>query len=852
MESQLTAPGTSGKISETQSPRERSEREMHIGYILLLVSFVIFLFAEQFPAANEENLLITFFAHYFLAMAYAGFLLYHKALGIARSWHQENIHRTILLLNLFLISAYALNRVVAVFQDSVPWLCVYIVLASLTQLSYRYFETLPPWVNRFQLFMLGSALLFYAYLAFFVSGYYVFGSLGTLAFGIGAHVFIPLLLICGSLFLIRHSSKTQIKKYWLLAGATVTVVIAVAFVFEWNTRVTKLERLANQSVLQFDNELPIWVTIGQEIKNDWVSSRILKSDLVYTTAPEKFGEWQFLPSRSGWQETRKHDPLVFLASMKARSSLSEEDRIKILKAISNGRHQAEDRLWSGDHLSTSYIVSDIDIYTDLRLAYTEKYLNIRNNDISQRTRRNTEEALYTFQLPEGSVISSLSLWIHGEEQKGILTSKEKATNAYTTIVGVERRDPSVVHWQEGNTVTVRVFPCTNKEERKFKIGITSPLPVADGQIIYKNIPFYGPDASGATETTRIRFVGSSEGITLPEKFVDTRGGYHVAEHAYEPDFQLSFPIRAVKSNQFTFDGFTYSMSEHIPEREPVHFESIYLDLNRAWSASELNALQPLMDEYEMFGCDGGNFTRLTDANWSEITERGRQKNFSLFPFYRLPDSDRTLVITKGDVFTPHLSDFKHSNFGKAIRQFFAANKKIKVYNLSGGISTYVNSLRELRALQFQQGNVDALKQLLAEAEFTKSMEDDSKVILNDASLLITREKSSEITLPDTAPDHLARLFAYNNIMRQVGTGYFDDDFVNAALVEEASSAYVVSPVSSLIVLESKADYDRFGISDDGKSLYNASKESSGAVPEPHEWALIILFVLFVVYVKFRN
>ena len=119
--------------------------------------------------------------------------------------------------------------------------------------------------------------------------------------------------------------------------------------------------------------------------------------------------------------------------------------------------------------------------------------------------------------------------------------------------------------------------------------------------------------------------------------------------------------------------------------------------------------------------------------------------------------------------------------------------------------------------------------------------------------MITKTKSdANNKAADNAPDHLARLFAYNNIMRQVGAGYFTNDFVDDALVKEASAANVVSPVSSLIVLESEADYERFDITDANHSLYNASKQSSGAVPEPHEWALIVLFVLFVLFVKLRN
>jgi XrtN system VIT domain protein len=89
-------------------------------------------------------------------------------------------------------------------------------------------------------------------------------------------------------------------------------------------------------------------------------------------------------------------------------------------------------------------------------------------------------------------------------------------------------------------------------------------------------------------------------------------------------------------------------------------------------------------------------------------------------------------------------------------------------------------------------------------------------------------------------------------MRNIGSDYFNDDYIDEALVEEAATAYVVSPVSSLIVLETQEDYKRFGIHDIDNSLLNASKNSSGAVPEPHEWMLIILFLTFIAYTIYRS
>jgi XrtN system VIT domain protein len=122
------------------------------------------------------------------------------------------------------------------------------------------------------------------------------------------------------------------------------------------------------------------------------------------------------------------------------------------------------------------------------MGYTEKTITVWNQNMEQRW-RSDEEAIYTFYMPEGAVVTSLSLWINGKEEKGVMTTKEKAEIAYKTIVGVERHDPSVVQWQEGNSVSVRVFPVPAGGTRIFKIGITSPLERVSGKLRYENISF---------------------------------------------------------------------------------------------------------------------------------------------------------------------------------------------------------------------------------------------------------------------------------------------------------------------------------------------------------------------------
>ncbi|HEY8937613.1 MAG TPA: XrtN system VIT domain-containing protein [Cyclobacteriaceae bacterium] len=820
------------------------------GYCMLLVSFLIYGLVEY--TDSHDNLFIIFWLHYFIGILYTVLLIAVGAIGIRKSWKKENIDRTAIAINLFLISAYALNRELPVFEKSTDWFCVYLLVSSITLLSYRYFEKLPTWINNLQHILLGSAVILYIYLALYASNYYIFGAIGILGLGIGAHILVPLFLVMVCIFLFIHNRNSAKAYVWFSSGITLTIGILAMFIVEWNSRVSKIETEANQSVMYGQTELPIWVTLAKNLKSDWITERILKADLVYSTAGDFFGEWRFMPKSISWDEVRRHDPLVYIASKFSKCSLSDEDRVKILKAISNGRHIANERLWDGDNLTTSYVVSDVDIYTDLRIAYTEQYLNVRNNSAKGGWRGNREEAIYTFYLPEGSVVTSLSLWIGGNEQKGILTSKQKATTAYKTIVGIEQRDPSVIHWQEGNTVTVRVFPCTTLEERKFKIGITSPLQEIDNKIVYKNIIFDGPSTDEAKETRRIRFIGSNKNIFPGDLFERDKNGDYITEQPYDRDFELKYNAAPITPNQFSFDGFTYSLAKITVNNQPATFSNIYLDINNSWSKEELNDLKPLLEKHSVYVYPEERFIKLDSENWSDITNELLTQNFSLFPFHHIKDLSQSLVITKGKILSPHLSDFSDSKFAEQVNKFFSESAKVKVFNLGDSSSTYINSFKELRGLEFAKGNTADVLKMIYSNSFPSSDESDEKIIIHDANLVISKTKYDSIAPANNAPDHLARLFAYNDIMRKAGSHYFNHDFINDDLVDEATTAYVVSPVSSLIVLETQEDYKRFNIQDKENSLKNASKQSSGAVPEPHEWALIILLALFILYLKFKS
>ncbi len=112
------------------------------------------------------------------------------------------------------------------------------------------------------------------------------------------------------------------------------------------------------------------------------------------------------------------------------------------------------------------------------------------------------------------------------------------------------------------------------------------------------------------------------------------------------------------------------------------------------------------------------------------------------------------------------------------------------------------------------------------------------------------------SITQQGPDHLLRLFAYRSILEGL-SGQLPaenpglDGATSEALVRTAEEAHIVSPVSSLIVLE-RADYGRFNITESKNSLKNATLQGNGAVPEPGEWALIIGVVFILLYIRYRS
>lgn len=812
-----------------------------------MLSVFIFLIPDAiFPESSEFSFSV-FIASYLISVIYFG-ILWFKKIHNFYGFH-ANMEYGFLHLVLCLISAYALNREIPIFEQSTMWMQVLLVIQSIAFISLFFQKIFPLWLTTFLFVILGIGFAFFIYLAIYLIPVYPVGIIGFFVLGITLHAFVPL-LISGSilLFLLRNDNRKRRNILGFAAGVFIALLVVATFVIQWKNTNSIITKASDRSLLDEKNDLPEWTVIARNLPKNSFSEKILKSGIVYSAVSEE-NIWRLfdLPSRS-FDEVRKHDPLIMIATFfNGRPKLNADDRIKVLKAMYDSRHYAQERLWSGENLKTSHVLTNIRIFPNLHIGYTEKIISVRNDEMKQSWNR-SQEAIYTFHMPEGAVVTSLSLWINGKEEKAILTSKNKADSAYRTIVGYESRDPSLVRWHEGNTVSVRIFPCTPNEDRRFKIGITAPLTQKAKVMEYENIWFDGPGCGKADESIKLVLMDDVNNLTLPSGFEKLTSNSFFYDGKYNAGWACSMESQIIRDNNFSFDGNSYKIEPYKKSYSAFELKNLYLDINKSWDNNDLKKVMSLAGNNNVFVYTD-KLVKVTPQNLNEVSEDLRKLNFSVFPLYEIKFPANSLLITKGSFSSPNLSDLSESSFSLKLQEYLLAAYKIKLYNLGNELSPFIKTLKELRAIEYDGGDINYLSELISDKKFISNQENSNTVVISNAAIKITETSDTAVS---NAPDHLMRLYSYNNVMFRTGINYLKEGYYDSTIVNKAYKAYVVSPVTSLVVLESQQDYKRFGITDEGVSLKNASMKSSGAVPEPHEWLLITVLAGLCIFLYLKN
>jgi XrtN system VIT domain protein len=506
-------------------------------------------------------------------------------------------------------------------------------------------------------------------------------------------------------------------------------------------------------------------------------------------------------------------------------------------------------LWSGNDLITDSIITRHRVIPAERIAFIEYEIKIKNEG------NRINEALYIFQLSENSVASAMSLWVNGIEQNSYVTNKCKADSAYTTIVGVENRDPALVSWQEGNKVTLNVFPCTKNEDRRVKIGFTIPLEEWDGKLIWAQPVLKGPNMEKAYWKNYVSIV-SPRNLNLRStiSMKEIGDGDYSASGKYVNLVDYRIDSSPLSKAVFSFDSNTYYIEPYTMNNVHTFMDAILLDVNSGWTSQEIDDVLKMELGNRCFILKEDALINIHTIKRDELKMLVKANAFSLPPIDQFMKKGKNLlIVTKSTPNGPDFSDLRGTQYLKNIKnQFINRQSQLHVYDLNTKVpSPLYQTLSQFSYINLVKGNLNMLSQYLRNQSFPQTIVNSPCKVFKNSGMRICKQfkQAGDVS---TGENHQLRLYNYRAILDNVGMEYMDRNVCeNKDLIAMAEKAHIASPVSSLIVLEKESDYKRFDIKNPNSSIGNATLKSAGAVPEPHEWALIVLSIAILLWVRIR-
>ncbi|MFB9079126.1 XrtN system VIT domain-containing protein [Flavobacterium procerum] len=292
---------------------------------------------------------------------------------------------------------------------------------------------------------------------------------------------------------------------------------------------------------------------------------------------------------------------------------------------------------------------------------------------------------------------------------------------------------------------------------------------------------------------------------------------------------------------FTWKNKSYETKPLIKEKIVFKPSEIILDLTSNWKSSEIEKILNIKNKKYTVVLNGKK-QEINPANYSAIFQSFKDLNYSLLPMFDFKEN--TLIITKCGAFSPNFEELEDSNYLKKIKTE-VKSKNIRAINISENTNQFWQTVKEQRYVSYFQTDIDQCVSLIETSRFIKFKTDINSINLETAGISI--HESPEIkNIEQKGSNHLYRMFCFGKVLNDQ-VEIQNDTLAQNQYVELAKDANIVTPISSLIVLETDRDYEENGIEKNINTLGNASINNDGSVPEPHEWAMIIAAALLLLF-----
>jgi hypothetical protein len=434
------------------------------------------------------------------------------------------------------------------------------------------------------------------------------------------------------------------------------------------------------------------------------------------------------------------------------------------------------------------------------------------------------EARFQAQLPPQGVVSRLTLWVNDEPREAAFSSVSNVKAAYKDVVVVQRRDPVLVNVCGPDRVFVQCFPVpANGGKMKIRLGITSPI--INGSVLLPHLLERNFLLSHSLEQ-QVWMQGSAPFVcTQPELASADTKGMQALTHAL-PRSTLTKPTEYILGGKSADVAWTEDPFASDQEKFLI----------RTWE----KVTRPPMGK-PIFVVDGSDSTR---SRLSELKQWLGSKE----------------VILAGDtVHTVAMDRLQESHFQGGCDNTAALILALSQAQKSpGSVIVWFHG-----PLPLMLGSKEKLLQLVAKGRTPADIYDipmqvganriaevltpyqiiqPGPRLPSVAAWLATLEQPTESMVAKyqrsaTPPsdgskvwDHLARYAAFEQLMRQRQLGE-----IMPAHTAQAAKYQLVTPWSGAVVLETKAQYDKYNLTPvDPKTVPDIP-----VVPEPSTMALLL-------------
>lgn len=496
----------------------------------------------------------------------------------------------------------------------------------------------------------------------------------------------------------------------------------------------------------------------------------------------------------------------------------------------------------GELPGLSLASSRIDGSLDARgaLGYLEWTLVVKNDSPVVR------EARAQIALPPGAVVSRLTLWVNGEEREAAFAGRGQVTEAYQRVVQ-KRRDPVLVTTAGTDRISVQMFPVPPEGEMKVRIGMTAPLQLDHLRQGSLQLPyFHERNFAVAEEVRHSVLIESKTPLTSGSRESDGAIGGTQSLQMQLVDSVLSTAdsnVTALRDGMETTwsndkpvgAGFIKQTLQLVPAEKPARLAMV-IDSSASMASSAqriaeaLSGLPPQLELYLIMADD-----EIDARSQQFLTPLEAASTIRGYEFVGGKDNtaalaqalDIALARPESALVWIHGPQPVMLQLPGGIEQRLERRGQVRWYDVqvAPGSNRIVERLDGL-------GTIQTLSLAKLPSLFALWQSGGNQVVVH-------REKVSNAPPPghpeEQTSDHLARLWAKDEVQRLLR-----ERASRQSAIDLANQYQLVTLVTGAVVLETQQQYDEAG-------LQPVPEGTVPSIPEPEEWALIVIALIVLLY-----